>query len=296
MIACAVPAPGKQVGNWSSTVDTVIAGKQVKPAAILVFGDSYADTGNRSKTDPASSQSWQYPYGITWGRGRFSDGRVSTDFYAELFGLPPPKTYASITGTCPPEELRNGINFATGGAGVFPVTGNFPTIFQQVDQLQAIQDKYPFAFSPEKAVAIISCSGNDYSQFLSDNPSASLRDLIPLADKVVQCLGEIVGHLYKAGLRNFALGNVPQGGCLPITTGLSPKATQGDTLLTPLSQHHNAQLSAAIANLRACLPETRFVELDIYKAFNYVIENYHLFGKRHVIFLHATCVEASGKA
>lgn len=54
---------------------------QAKPDALFVFGDSYADTGNRNKSDPLTSQPWQYPYGITWGSGRFSDGRVSTDYF-----------------------------------------------------------------------------------------------------------------------------------------------------------------------------------------------------------------------
>ncbi|CAH2070127.1 unnamed protein product [Thlaspi arvense] len=45
----------------------------------LVFGDSYADTGNM-KHDAVS---WKSPYGITFpGKpsGRYSDGLISTDF------------------------------------------------------------------------------------------------------------------------------------------------------------------------------------------------------------------------
>lgn len=47
---------------------------------LFVFGDSYADTGNIQK---GISNSWKYPYGITFpGKpaGRFSDGRVLTDY------------------------------------------------------------------------------------------------------------------------------------------------------------------------------------------------------------------------
>lgn len=50
------------------------------PRKMFVFGDSYVDTGNNRK--PAA-KSWQYPYGITFpGKptGRFSDGRVLTDY------------------------------------------------------------------------------------------------------------------------------------------------------------------------------------------------------------------------
>jgi len=51
-----------------------------RPTKLFVFGDSYADTGNIKK---AFSSSWKFPYGITFpGKpaGRFSDGRVATDF------------------------------------------------------------------------------------------------------------------------------------------------------------------------------------------------------------------------
>lgn len=56
---------------------------------LFVFGDSYADTGNWEKF----AASWKEPYGFTFpGKpaGRFSDGRVLTDyigrhfFYSEL--------------------------------------------------------------------------------------------------------------------------------------------------------------------------------------------------------------------
>ena len=51
-----------------------------RPSKLFVFGDSYADTGNNKKSE---ANSWKYPYGITFpGKpaGRYSDGRVLTDF------------------------------------------------------------------------------------------------------------------------------------------------------------------------------------------------------------------------
>ncbi|CAK7325255.1 unnamed protein product [Dovyalis caffra] len=51
---------------------------------LFVFGDSYADTGNWEK----SAASWKEPYGFTFpGKpaGRFSDGRVLTDYIGACF-------------------------------------------------------------------------------------------------------------------------------------------------------------------------------------------------------------------
>ncbi len=54
---------------------------------LFVFGDSYADTGNTAKSNSAS---WKDPYGITFpGKpaGRFSDGRVLTDYVGVTLSL-----------------------------------------------------------------------------------------------------------------------------------------------------------------------------------------------------------------
>lgn len=56
------------------------ASPQHGPTKLFVFGDSYADTGNIQKS---FSNSWKDPYGVTFpGKpaGRFSDGRVLTDY------------------------------------------------------------------------------------------------------------------------------------------------------------------------------------------------------------------------
>lgn len=55
-----------------------------KPTKMFVFGDSYADTGNNRKS---MANSWRQPYGLTFpGKpsGRFSDGRVLTDYLGKL--------------------------------------------------------------------------------------------------------------------------------------------------------------------------------------------------------------------
>lgn len=63
--------------------EQVVEGSRVfgfGPKKLFVFGDSYADTGNNRK---GLASSWKFPYGITFpGKpaGRFSDGRVSTDY------------------------------------------------------------------------------------------------------------------------------------------------------------------------------------------------------------------------
>ena len=58
---------------------------------LWVFGDSYGDTGNLGDLGRELTHSWYTPYGQTFPRrpaGRFSDGRVLTDFVGKFAHYP----------------------------------------------------------------------------------------------------------------------------------------------------------------------------------------------------------------
>lgn len=58
-----------------------------RPTKLFVFGDSYVDTGNIPKSVLGS---WKEPYGLTFpGKpaGRFSDGRVLTDYLGKFINI-----------------------------------------------------------------------------------------------------------------------------------------------------------------------------------------------------------------
>ncbi|PWA41271.1 Lipase, GDSL [Artemisia annua] len=83
---------------------------------LFVFGDSYVDTGNWPKTYGGS---WHEPYGITFPgspSGRFSDGRVLTDYVAGILGTKSPITYLGWKSG-EKKSVRYGMNFAYGGTG-----------------------------------------------------------------------------------------------------------------------------------------------------------------------------------
>eukprot|EP01018_Ginkgo_biloba_P038677 Gb_18487 [translate_table: standard] len=97
---------------------------------LYVFGDSYADTGNRDPYNITQNKVWRSPYGFTWPAypaGRFSSGRVQTDLWAEMLDLPSPVPYQQLrTFECGNYErrIKKGVNFAEGGAAVFEAFGN----------------------------------------------------------------------------------------------------------------------------------------------------------------------------
>ncbi|XP_020522580.1 GDSL esterase/lipase 5-like isoform X2 [Amborella trichopoda] len=90
----------------------------------FVFGDSTVDTGtNKYLNFTKESGANFFPYGENaaefFGKptGRFSDGKVVTDFIAELANLPLIPPYLK-----PHADLSYGANFASAGAGILEAT------------------------------------------------------------------------------------------------------------------------------------------------------------------------------
>ncbi|KAL3533829.1 hypothetical protein ACH5RR_007350 [Cinchona calisaya] len=137
---------------------------------LFVFGDSYADTGNNK--DKAGC--WKQPYGITYPghpSGRFSDGRLLTDFLAKFYGLEAPTAYRFIKDKDDP-HLQYGVNFAYGGTGVF-ATGDagegYPDLAGQIDLLKKyLNDSFINKSDLETSLSFLSVNGNDYISYFYD--------------------------------------------------------------------------------------------------------------------------------
>lgn len=90
-----------------------------KVPAIIVFGDSSVDAGNNNQI-PTIARSNFEPYGrdYTGGRptGRFSNGRVPTDFISQAFGLRP-TVPAYLDPTYNISDFAVGVTFASAGTG-----------------------------------------------------------------------------------------------------------------------------------------------------------------------------------
>ncbi|CAI8612964.1 unnamed protein product [Vicia faba] len=86
--------------------------------ALIAFGDSVLDTGNNNYI-PTIVKSDFKPYGKDFiggkATGRFSNGKIPSDFFAEYFGikeLVPPYLDPNLTT----EDLLTGVCFASSGS------------------------------------------------------------------------------------------------------------------------------------------------------------------------------------
>lgn len=97
-----------------------------KVPAIIVFGDSSVDTGNNNFI-PTIARSNFWPYGRDYANGlptgRFSNGRLATDFISEAFGLPP-SIPAYLDTNCSIDQLATGVSFASAATGLDNATAS----------------------------------------------------------------------------------------------------------------------------------------------------------------------------
>lgn len=240
------------------------------PTKLFVFGDSYADTGNNRKTE---ANSWKVPYGITFpGKpaGRFSDGRVLTDYLAKYLGLKSPIPYRWRKYAT--NRLRYGINFAYGGTGVFNTMVLDPNMTTQIDFFQnLINDSVYEKWDLQSSLALVTVAGNDYGAFLAKGGSA--EDLPAFITRVVDQLAVNLKRIHSMGVRKVAVTALQPLGCLPRST-VHNSFQQCNATENVAADFHNMLLQQAVAKLNNESKDSRaFVILDLYGSFNKVLKN-----------------------
>ncbi|XP_024524499.1 GDSL esterase/lipase APG [Selaginella moellendorffii] len=124
--------------------------------ALYVFGDSSVDAGNNDYIGTVVRADFP-PYGRDFdshkATGRFSNGRVSSDYLASLLGLPLPPPY--LDPSAKGSKIIQGVNFATAGSGLYEKTAALLKLVQLVGQNKT-------AFILSKAFIVLSSGSNDY--------------------------------------------------------------------------------------------------------------------------------------
>ncbi|GMI71054.1 GDSL-motif lipase 5 [Hibiscus trionum] len=152
------------------------------------------------------------PYGETFFKyptGRFSDGRLITDFIAGFAGLPIIQPY--LKPGAGNHKFTDGVNFASGGAGALVEShqGFVVDLETQIKYFirveKSLRQKVGVAEAKKllsRAVYMFSVGGNDY---LTKNSSASEEEF---ASMVLGNLTIALKEIYKKGGRKFGFPNM----------------------------------------------------------------------------------------
>ncbi|CAD5183889.1 unnamed protein product [Musa acuminata subsp. malaccensis] len=235
---------------------------------LFVFGDSYVDTGNLGRLLGRLARSWFDPYGMTFPRkptGRFSDGRVLTDYVASFLRIRSPIPYR--IRKFGQKLLPYGMNFAVAGSGIFD-TGNFQSnLTAQIDKFQAQIDDGVFSRHDLKSsAALIAVSGNDY-QFLSelDPDYLHVSHLHGFMHRLFAQLKVDLKRLSHIGVPEVIVTNLHPIGCVPYYTRPT-KYTACYSNVSSAVAEHNRRVDELMQELGGG-SDTTFLSLDVNTAF-----------------------------
>lgn len=228
--------------------------------AVFVFGDSTTDAGNNNYIANPIYSANMLPNGQDFipASGRFTNGKLIVDYLCDYLDLPAIPPFLQ-----PGANLKNGINFASGGAGVLNATRAGRTIpFEvQQDNFNKVYNN-PSAYgltseTIQNALFYISISANDYIVYITE-----LQSVVSFEDYKMQVVGNItkaIKNLYAKGVRKFVVQGIPALGCAPaISLAFNAKPTGScNPFVQGIMESHNAALKPALAQLLATLPEIR---------------------------------------
>ncbi|KAF8077370.1 hypothetical protein N665_1043s0015 [Sinapis alba] len=204
-----------------------IAGAKVP--AIIVFGDSSVDSGNNNFIQTMARANFE-PYGRDFpgGRptGRFCNGRLSSDFTSEAYGLKP-TVPAYLDPSYNISDFSTGVCFASAGTGydnsTAGVLGVIP-LWKEVEYYKEYQHKLATYLGHRKASSIIreslylvSIGTNDFLENYYTLPDRRSQFSISQYQDFLIGIAEVfLKDLYKLGARKMSFTGISPMGCLPL--------------------------------------------------------------------------------
>ncbi|KAF8722012.1 hypothetical protein HU200_022636 [Digitaria exilis] len=200
--------------------------------AIYVLGDSLADVGNNNHLVTLLRADFAHN-GIDYpghkATGRFSNGKNSVDFLADSLGLASPPPYLAVAKNSN-ANYANGVNFASGGAGVSNATNKDQCLSfdKQLDYLSSVSASLAQSLGQSQAAThlakslfAITIGSNDIIHYAKSSSSSSDPSPQPFVDSLAQTLSAQLQRLYDMGARKLVFLGVGPVGCCPSLRELS---------------------------------------------------------------------------
>ncbi|TKW39032.1 hypothetical protein SEVIR_1G152800v4 [Setaria viridis] len=269
---------------------------RARVTALIVFGDSTVDAGNNNAI-PTVVRSNFPPYGrdfVPGGRratGRFSNGRVATDFYSEALGLGRDFVPAYLDPGYGIRDFATGVCFASAGSGLDVATSRvFRVIplWKQVDMFREYKARLAAHLGAAEAHAVvagavyaISIGTNDFIEnYFALTTTRFLEFALPeYTDYLVGLARAFLAELYGLGARRIGFTGLTAMGCLPVERARARAAALGlggggcNEGYNAAARGFNAALAAMVAELGGELPGADIRVAELYDFFEGVVRD-----------------------
>ncbi|OAE22491.1 hypothetical protein AXG93_4697s1280 [Marchantia polymorpha subsp. ruderalis] len=219
---------------------------------MFIFGDSLVDNGNNNFL--ATLARADFPpngidFGPGWPTGRFCNGRTIADYIGLMVGIDPVPAYLVLLQTEEGlEGFTNGVNFASGAAGIlddsgYNYLGRIP-MSQQLGYFANLKEDLIARRGEEattkflaRALYFVVLGSNDYlNNYLQPN-SAARKVYSPKAyqDLLVTTFSQQLKAMYTIGARKILLPGVGPLGCIPNELNVF-KSANGSCIEDPVNK------------------------------------------------------------
>ncbi|KAF3453392.1 hypothetical protein FNV43_RR03832 [Rhamnella rubrinervis] len=275
-----------------------------KVPAIIVFGDSSVDAGNNNQINTILKSNFE-PYGRDFiggqPTGRFSNGRIPTDFISEAFGIKA-TIPAYLDPTYDNKDFATGVCFASAGTGYDNATSDVLELDYYKEYQKELRDYLGNDEANEvlsEALYLISLGTNDFLENYYVIPGRSSQYSIEDYQNFLSGIaGNFITELFQLGARKISIGGLPPMGCLPLER--TERILSGNDCIeeyNDVAKNFNEKLQGLVTKLKMGLG-LQLVLSNVYDILSEIIQNPISFGK--VIFLFcvpstfANCVTRHG--
>nr|AFK33602.1 unknown [Medicago truncatula] len=269
--------------------------KAQKTPAIYVFGDSLVDVGNNNYLTLSLVKATLPHYGIDFPTkkptGRFSNGKNAADLIAEKLGLATSPPYLSLVSKINFNKKNvsflDGVNFASGGAGIFNGTDeNFRQsipLTKQVDYYSQMHEKLTQQTEASilqnhlsKSIFAVVIGSNDIFGYFNSKDLQKKNTPQQYVDSVASSLKVQLQRLYNNGARKFEIIGVSTIGCCP-SLRLKNK-TECFSEANLMSMKYNEVLQSMLKELKLVNKDLSYSYFDTYAALQDLIQNPKSYG------------------
>ncbi|KAJ8430700.1 hypothetical protein Cgig2_012398 [Carnegiea gigantea] len=262
-------------------------GSKANIPAVFAFGDSIVDPGNNNDILTLIKANFP-PYGKDFedGKptGRFSNGRIPTDFLAEALGIKR-NIPAYLDPDIKENDLLTGVSFASGASGFDPLTprllmaktlkDEFKMFKEYISKANGIVGGDRTSFIVNNSIFFLVCGSDDIANtyfsipFIRDD-----YDVDAYTSHMCDSASSFIKKLHKVGVRRIFTANVPPVGCVPA------QRTLGGGLFRDCAKDRNhaaelfnGKLEAELKFLGDKLSNSEIVYMDLYSIFLDLIHN-----------------------
>ncbi|KAE9606212.1 hypothetical protein Lal_00025126 [Lupinus albus] len=270
----------------------VVSEANKKIPALIVFGDSTVDSGNNNQIKTVLRSNFS-PYGRDFEgghpTGRFSNGRVPSDFIAEAFGIK-----STIPAYLDPaysiKDFATGVCFASAGTGYDNATAavlNVMPMWKELENYKEYQAKLRAYVGVEKANEIIgeslylmSLGTNDFLENYYIFPTRRSHFTVSQYQDFLLGIAEnFIKELYALGGRKISITGLVPMGCLPLERAINIFGHHAcKEEYNNVAMSFNKKLDSLISKLNRKLPLLKVVSANAYYILNDIITRPSAYG------------------